>query len=69
MRSEARARSFVKAVTWRLIATLTTIALLYAFTGEVQFSLEAGIVINVVKAAIYYLHERLWSRVRWGYRG
>lgn len=66
--NEARRRSIAKTVTWRALATLITIALLYAFTCEVQLSLEAGVAINAIKALAYYLHERLWSKIKWGYR-
>ena len=37
--TETRARSLVKSLSWRVIATLTTIALVWGFTGQVDIEL------------------------------
>ncbi len=63
---ESRARSLVKAATWRCLATCVTIAILYVLTGKVEFSIGTGVLINFVKTILYYLHERIWTRITWG---
>ena len=65
--SETRKRSLVKAFTWRIFAILITVAVLQGFTSDLFFSLTTGVVINVVKIICYYIHERIWSKVKWGY--
>ena len=59
-------RSGAKSVTWRAIATATTMTLVYAFTGKVDLSLEIGLLDVVTKLAFYILHERAWERVGYG---
>jgi uncharacterized membrane protein len=59
-------RSGVKAITWRVIATTTTIFLVYVFTGELDLSLGVGFFDVLLKLAFYFLHERAWDRVWYG---
>ena len=55
---ESRLRSVLKALSWRVLATLTTIAIAYFIVGDVKTALQIGAVEVVAKMAIYYLHER-----------
>jgi uncharacterized membrane protein len=59
-------RSWAKAVTWRVIATTTTMSLVYIFTGELDLSLGVGFFDVLLKLAFYFLHERAWDRVWYG---
>jgi uncharacterized membrane protein len=59
-------RSGAKAVTWRVIATTTTMSLVYFFTGELDLSLGVGFFDVLLKLAFYFLHERAWDRVWYG---
>jgi adenylylsulfate kinase len=59
-------RSGVKAVTWRVIATITTMSLVYFFTGKLDLSLGIGLFDVLTKLALYFLHERAWDRVWYG---
>lgn len=59
-------RSVAKAVTWRVIATATTMFIVYFFTGELELSLEVGFFDVLMKLAFYFLHERAWNRVWYG---
>ena len=61
-----RKRSIVKSLTWRAIASLTTMIIVYAFTERIALSLGVGVVEVFSKMALYYAHERLWTRIRWG---
>lgn len=60
---ESRARSLLKALSWRVIATLTTGILAFIVTGEIDAALLIGGAEFVVKFVIYYLHERAWQLV------
>ena len=66
MFKESRLRSALKAVSWRFWATVTTMVLVYAFTGTVKIALAIGCIEVVIKIIIYFLHERLWDRIRFG---
>ena len=64
--SENHARTIVKAISWRIIATLTTITIVFLFTRKIILSLGVGLVEIIAKITFYYLHERLWNRISWG---
>jgi adenylylsulfate kinase len=64
--SERKIRSIIKTVSWRFWATLTTVALVFLFTGYVKVAFAIGGVEVVVKLLLYYLHERVWSKVPHG---
>ena len=60
---ESHLRSILKAITYRVVGTLTTGLLAYAVTRDLRFSLTIGALEPLVKMAIYYLHERAWQKV------
>jgi len=63
---ENHIRSVVKAITWRMIATSTTVSLVFLFTGEWVLSLGIGVLEVFSKLLFFYLHERGWQHVSWG---
>jgi adenylylsulfate kinase len=64
--SEARARSFVKSLTWRAVATATTVLIVLLFTGRLDVAVAVGGIEVIAKLAIFYVHERVWQKVDWG---
>lgn len=65
---ETKKRSITKAVTYRLAATVATFTLALIFTGSIEIATTIGLLDFVVKFTIYYLNERLWTLVSWGYQ-
>lgn len=63
---ENHSRSIAKTISWRIIATVTTVSIVYVATGDLTLSLEVGLVEVFAKLILYYIHERTWSKVRWG---
>jgi uncharacterized membrane protein len=63
---ETHVRSIAKAVSWRIVATLTTMLLVFIFTGNLVVSGGVGLAEVVSKTAIYYLHERAWNAISFG---
>lgn len=59
-------RSIVKTLSWRVIATTTTILVVFLFTRELALSVGVGIVESSSKMIFYYFHERWWNQVSWG---
>ena len=49
-----------------MIATTTTMFLVFFFTGELDLSLGVGFFDVLLKLAFYFLHERAWDRVWFG---
>ena len=65
---ETKRRSILKAFSWRITASVTTIILVYAFTGQIETALKIGGIEVFAKMAIYYFHERGWGKIRFGKR-
>ena len=63
--TESWKRSAVKTVSWRITATAATVAIVYALTGSATLSLGIGSLELVLKMALYYAHERVWSQTWW----
>lgn len=63
---ETAIRSLVKAYSYRCCGTLTTIVISYIITGRLVISLAIGATEMVIKPFIYWCHERVWARVKWG---
>ena len=60
---ESHLRSILKGVTWRILATLTTMIIAYYITGEIDSALKIGTAEFVLKLFVYYAHERAWQLV------
>ena len=55
-------KSVMKTISWRVIATTTTFVISWVVTGSV---LAGGVIASIefwAKLALYYVHERAWSR-------
>ena len=63
---DARFRSIIKALSWRVFATVATILIVFAFTRRAALSLGVGAVEVVVKLILYYFHERIWAIIPFG---
>lgn len=63
---ETRARTAVRSVTYRLTAWLLTIPVTLLFVEDVASATEYSTIIHVVLTLDYYLHERIWLKVKWG---
>jgi len=66
MYKETNKRSIVKGVTWRVVATTTTITIVYFFFDRLDLAIVAGMIETVLKVGLYWVHERVWFKVRWG---
>ncbi len=66
---ESHTRSILKGVTWRIIASITTMTVVYVVTGDLALVASVGIVDVLAKVFFYYIHERTWGRVKWGILG
>lgn len=63
---EEHKRSALKAISWRIIATSTTMSLVYILTGQLELTAGVGIGELALKMIFYFLHERGWNRVTFG---
>ncbi len=66
MAFETHLRSMVKSISWRIVATVTTISIVYLFSGDAAFALSVGGVEIIAKLLIFFLHDRAWNLSSWG---
>lgn len=59
-------RSFIKGTTWRVIGTADTAMLAYLWTGQIGDSLKIAGGELISKILLYYVHERIWMRLKFG---
>jgi len=66
MYKETNKRSVLKGISWRIIATTTTVLIVYFFFGRLDLAIIAGFIETVLKIGLYWAHERVWFKIRWG---
>ena len=66
MMKVTKTRSFVKALSYRIWGTLSSIAVAYVITKNASLSIAIAFWETVVKVFIYYAHERGWNYIQWG---
>jgi uncharacterized membrane protein len=63
---ELHARTFVKAITWKLLATLLAFVTTYHYTGSSEIAGKMAVTTFVAGLIAYYVHERVWNAIHWG---
>lgn len=63
---DSQKRSILKTVSWRVAATVITAGVTFLLTGRAELAVTVGLGDAAVKLVIYYFHERLWTRIRYG---
>ena len=64
--SEKPIRSVLKTISWRVIGTVDTILISWIITGQIALALSIGSIELVTKMVLYFFHERIWNRIKWG---
>ena len=62
----SRKRSFLKTVTWRIIASIDTFIIVWIITGQLAWAGSVAGLEILTKTFLYYLHERGWNYILWG---
>ncbi len=63
---ESHLRSIIKATSWRLFGTFSTTLLAFIVTQKWDISLYIGLLEFISKIGLFYFHERIWGRIRFG---
>lgn len=66
MKDSSHKRHIAKAVTWRIVGTMDTILLSWFISGDAFTGLKIGFAEVITKMVLYYLHERVWFKVKLG---
>jgi uncharacterized membrane protein len=62
----SKKRHLVKAITWSVLASVTTFFVGRAFGLESDKALMIVAIDRVLKFGFYYIHERTWFASNWG---
>ena len=64
--SDTAVRSLAKAVSWRITGTIDTFIISWLITGQALLASGIAFTEIMTKVGLYWLHERVWSRIKWG---
>ena len=65
---ETHTRSLIKAISWRVAASVDTFIISFIITGRISLAGTIASVEVVTKIGLYYLHEQAWATIPWGQR-
>lgn len=63
---ESTRRSIAKAISYRIIGTLTTATVVFAVFDRLELAAAVGLIDTFFKIFVYISHERLWNRINYG---
>lgn len=63
---ETGARSFLKALSWRVCGSLATALIAFLLTHDTKIAIFAGGLDAIFKVVLFFFHERLWNRISFG---
>jgi len=62
----SKQRSLAKTITYRLISSGIGFLVVCALSGNVKASAMFSVAELIYKPLQYYIHERVWQRIKWG---
>ena len=65
---ESQTRTLAKTVSWRIFASLITSVVVWQVTGKPELGISIAALDCLIKLVTYYIHERIWNAVGFGYR-
>jgi len=69
MIKQSKTRSLVKTFSWRVTAATLTFIIVYglsSFITSLALAITVGLFDFFFKTYLYYIHERLWEKIKWG---
>lgn len=64
--SDTSQRSLIKTISWRLSGSGATFLISYVILGNINVAGSIAIIQLVSNTILYYAHERIWNRIKWG---
>jgi uncharacterized membrane protein len=61
--TQDKKRHIYKTITWRIVATLTTMVIAWKITNNHKIGFTVGIIEFFIKMILYYIHERAWFKL------
>jgi uncharacterized membrane protein len=66
MASVSKKRHILKTISYRIISTSIGFIFMYLFTGNIELSSAFSVVELLWKPIQYYIHERIWYKIKYG---
>lgn len=63
---DSKKRTLAKTAVYRGSITALLFTLLWISTNNIYETSVITIIFNVLATIIYYFHERMWSKIKWG---
>lgn len=63
---ERHHRTFLKSLSWFIVAFTVSFFVLYAFNGDIRISIIESLAVQALKFIFFYFHERLWNKLHFG---
>jgi uncharacterized membrane protein len=63
---ETRKRTIARMISYRITAWSFTIFYTWLFTGNIAASTGFATALHVLLSIDYYIHERIWLKIKWG---
>jgi uncharacterized membrane protein len=67
MKHASTRRSIVKTIVYRILIICSDAIIIYVLTHKLVLTLSVIGLSNIASTILYYFHERLWSRITWGF--
>ena len=59
-------RHIYKTISWRAIAILDTVIIVFLITGSIDSAIMISFFEIITKSFLYFIHEKLWYRIKYG---
>ena len=66
MANETHSRAWIKSIVWRILGVLILGGISLIITRSWKEMSLITIVFHSIRIILYYFHERVWERIRWG---
>ncbi len=66
--TEKHTRSIAKAISYRVLSITFDLLIIYTITKKAELTLGIVILSNIVSIFLYYFHERIWNKFKFGRR-
>jgi len=63
---DSHKRSWAKSLTWRVIGIVILGGISWLFTHDWEQTTWITITFHSIRLVLYYYHERIWLKIRWG---
>jgi uncharacterized membrane protein len=64
--NERSKRSLIKSITFRAVVIISDFVVITLITHRYDLAIGLIVATNAASATLYYIHERVWNKIKWG---